>query len=161
MRIFLVTFCAAALGATLALAAPAGAKPPGAPRADRGEDRDKPDKENTGKDDKDKGDKGKNDPAEVDREPSAEQKEYRRGVFERREKAIVAALRQNGPLNDAERDAIRAHWRHVTRLLRIREVAESLKDDVTVKRADALIAHAEQVCDGKLAKLAAQTGGAK
>ena len=87
----------------------------------------------------------------------------RKQIWERREKAIEAKVHKSGKrLTDEERDAIKKHWHNVSRLMRIRELAQEDKNDAAVKRTDAALEREEKSIDAKLEKLNAKTtGGAK
>ena len=92
----------------------------------------------------------------------------RRELVRQRREAIEAAVKKNGkPLTQAQRQAIGMHWRHIMRLLRIREIAEDAKDSATMTRVDGLIARATKHFDDKFSKLTSDApagavdGGAK
>jgi hypothetical protein len=179
MRPFLLTVVALSLVSSLALADPDRGKP-GEP-AGRGEKKDdkKEDKKEDKKDDKanaaaasakmaedddDEGpmpasDAGK--PVVGRRTPA--QIALRKQIWERREKAIEAKVHKSGKhLTDEERNAIKKHWHNVSRLMRIRELAQEDKNDAAVKRADVALEREEKSIDAKLEKLNAKTtGGAK
>ncbi len=94
---------------------------------------------------------------------SAAQIAFRKEVWERREKAVEAKVHHGGKhITEEEREAIRKHWLNVSRLMRIREMAQEDKADAIVKRADAALEKEEKSIDSKLEKLASKgTGGAK
>lgn len=84
---------------------------------------------------------------------------WRKDVWERREKNIEERVHKHGKkLTDAEKDMIKKHWFTVSRLMRIRELAQDAKDDATVKRVDAALAKVEKNFDEKIEKA---EGGAK
>ena len=91
----------------------------------------------------------------------------RQAIVSERRAAIETAVHKNGKtLTPAERQAIGVHWRHVMRLLRIREIAEEAKDTATVTRVDALLDRASKHFEAKIAKLndeapPSAAGGAK
>jgi hypothetical protein len=175
MRPFLLTVVALSLVSSLALADPDRGKP-GEPAA-RGEKKEakkeekKEEKANAAAaaakmadDDDDEGpmpasDAGK--PVAGRRTPA--QIALRKQIWERREKAIEAKVHKSGKhLTDEERDAIKKHWHNVSRLMRIRELAQEDKNDAAVKRADVALEREEKSIDAKLEKLNAKTsGGAK
>ena len=87
------------------------------------------------------------------------QMNFRKELWERREKAIEAKAHKGGKrLTEEERDAIKKHWHHVSRLMRIRELAQEDKADAIVKRADAALEKEEKAFDAKLEKLNAKAG---
>jgi hypothetical protein len=175
MRPFLLTVVALSLVSSLALADPDRGKP-GEPAA-RGEKKEakkeekKEEKANAAAaaakmadDDDDEGpmpasDAGK--PVAGRRTPA--QIALRKQIWERREKAIEAKVHKSGKhLTDEERDAIKKHWHNVSRLMRIRELAQEDKNDAAVKRVDVALEREEKSIDAKLEKLNAKTpGGAK
>jgi hypothetical protein len=84
---------------------------------------------------------------------------WRKDVWQRREKEIDDRVHKHGKkLTDAEKDMIKKHWLTVSRLMRIRELAQDAKDDATVKRVDAALAKVEKGFDEKIEKA---EGGAK
>lgn len=178
---------ALALGVSAAVVTPVGAKPgePGGPgrdddsdkrdhaRRDRDKDHDKDDKEHDDAD-RDSGRRGRHGRSDDDRDsgrdkgderPGLEAKEFRRGLFERRERAIVDALnRDRKALTDETREAIRVHWRHLARLVRIRELAAVAKEDAFVARVERDIDREEKSFNARLEKLhgqAPEAGGAR
>jgi hypothetical protein len=188
------TVAAVALGASVAVVMPAGARPgdPGAPaqdenkheaRHDHDRDHDKGDRDHDdmdrdarhhgphGKSDDDRDadkDKDKDKDRDTDRKEdrsAADAKEFRRGLFERRERAIVESLnRDRKALTDEARDAIGRHWRHLTRLLRIRELAAAAKEDDVVHRVEQDIAREEKAFTARLERVrgqAPEAGGAR
>lgn len=180
-------FVAFALGVSAAVVTPVGAKPgePGAPghdegkdkrdpaRRDRDKDHDRDDKEHDDedKDSKRRGMHGRSDDDidagrdKDDDKSAAEAKEFGRGLFGRRERAIVDALnRDRRALTDEGREAIRRHWRHLARLLRIRELAAAAKEDAFVARVERDIEREEKTFNARLEKLrgpAPEAGGAR
>src|SRR5262249_9073475 len=110
-------------------------------------------------DDRPRGDGGK---AVAGRRTPA-QLAFRKGVWERREKDIEIKVHKDGKrITDEEREAIRAHWLRLARLMRIRELAQQEKEEAIVKRADAALAREEKSLDAKLEKLVVKAqGGAK
>jgi hypothetical protein len=167
---------------------PAGARPgdPGAPaqdenkhdaRRDHDKDHDKGDRDHDDmdRDSRHHGSHGKSDDdreADKDRDTdrkedrsAADAKEFRRGLFERRERAIVESLnRDRKALTDEARDAIGRHWRHLTRLLRIRELAAAAKEDDVVHRVEQDIAREEKAFTARLERVrgqAPEAGGAR
>lgn len=172
MRRFLLTFVAVSLVSSLAFADPDRGKP-GGPAAHGEKKEDKKDEKKDDKagvaagtakaaaDDDDEGpmpaaDAGK--PVAGRRTPA--QLELRKQIWERREKAIDAKVHKGGKrLTDGERDAIKKHWHNVSRLMRIRELAQEDKNDAAVKRADVALEREEKSIDAKLEKLSAKTAG--
>ncbi len=88
---------------------------------------------------------------------------FRQELWKRREQAIEAKVHKGGRrLTEEEREAVKAHWLRVSRLMRIRELAQEDKADAIVKRADAALAREEKKMDTKLDKITAKaTGGVK
>ena len=87
------------------------------------------------------------------------QMNFRKEVWERREKAIEGKVHKGGKhLTEEEREAIRKHYLNVSRLMRIRELAQEDKADAIVKRADAALEKEEKGFDAKLEKLNAKAG---
>lgn len=87
---------------------------------------------------------------------------FRKDVWERREKAIEQRVHRGGKkMSEAEKEAVKRHWLNVGRLLRIRELAQEDKNDAIVKRVDALLEKMEKHFDAKLEKLEKADGGAK
>lgn len=88
---------------------------------------------------------------------------FRKAIWERREKALEAKVHKGGKkLTNEEREAIKAHWLRVARLMRIRELAQEDKNDAAVKRADVALEREEKNAEARLDKLNAKTpGGAK
>ncbi|WP_394831434.1 hypothetical protein LVJ94_33470 [Pendulispora rubella] len=87
---------------------------------------------------------------------------FRKGLWERRQKAIEALVHKAGKhLTDEERDLIRQHWVRLGMLMRIRELAQEAHDDAVIKRVDAAIEREEKRSEAKLEKLSAKAGGAK
>jgi hypothetical protein len=83
----------------------------------------------------------------------------RKAIWERREKAIESKVHKGGKrLTEEEREAIRKHYLNVSRLMRIRELAQEDKADAIVKRADAALEKEEKGFDAKLEKLNAKAG---
>jgi hypothetical protein len=82
---------------------------------------------------------------------------FRNLTIAARQKAIADAVGA-GAATQAQRQEIGLHWRHIMRLLRIRELAEKDKADAIVKRVDALLARAQAKFTAKMAKIG---GGAK
>jgi hypothetical protein len=133
------------------------------------------------KDDDDHDDKGKRDDRDRDRDrredkqkvekddddrPTPGQEQFRRGLLERRQKAIAEEVgRGHKTLTEEEREAISGHWHRMLRLLRIRLLAEKARDDAAVKRVDALLDRIDKALDTKLDKLnaaaPAAAGGAQ
>ena len=84
------------------------------------------------------------------------QSTFRKNLITQREKAVNDAVGAH-PASQGQRQEIGLHWRHVMRLLRIRELAEQDKNDAAVKKVDALLTRAETKFTEKMTKL----GGAK
>jgi hypothetical protein len=83
----------------------------------------------------------------------------RKAIWERREKAIESKVHKGGKrLTEEEREAIKKHYLNVSRLMRIRELAQEDKADAVVKRADAALEKEEKGFDAKLEKLNAKAG---
>jgi hypothetical protein len=171
MRRFLFIAVALGLVSTPAFADPDRGKP--GERAGHGEKKDEKKDEKAGvagatakaaDDDDDEGpmpasDAGK--PVTGRRTPA--QLALRKQIWERREKAVDAKVHKGGKrLTDEERDAIKKHWHNVSRLMRIRELAQEDKNDAAVKRADVALEREEKSFDAKIEKLTAKApGGAK
>ena len=87
----------------------------------------------------------------------------RQEIWKRREQAIEAKVHKGGKrLTEEEREVIKTHWLRVSRLMRIRELAQEDKADAIMKRADAALAREEKNMDTKLDKMTAKAaGGAK
>ncbi len=71
------------------------------------------------------------------------------------------ALRVHRKLTFGERRAMGVHWRHVMRLERIRELAETAKDTATIAKVDALLAREEKRVTDRLAETETAEGGAR
>jgi len=179
------TIVALALGVSAAVVTPVGAKPgePGAPghdddrrehpRRDRDKDHDKDDKgrDDADNDPKHRGMHGRPDDDrdagrdKDDEKAASEAKDFRRGLFERRERAIVDALnRDRRALTGEVNEAIRRHWRHLARLLRIREMALAAKEAAIVERVQRDIDREDKAFSDRLEKLrgqVAEAGGAR
>lgn len=178
---------ALALGVSAAAVTPVGAKPgePGGSdrdddgdrrdhaRRDHDKDHDKDDKEHDDAD-RDSGRRSRHGKSDDERDGGKdkgderlglEAREFRRGLFERRERAIVDAFnRDRKALTDETREAIRLHWRHLARLVRIRELAAAAKEDAFVARVDRDIDREEKAFNARLEKLhgqAPEAGGAR
>ncbi len=165
------------VGLSMAVAAPSGAKPgePGEPSHGEGkgehERRDR-DRDDRGRGDKERdGGKGEHPRGDDDRDGAkdsdkddeksiVERREFRRGLFERREKAIVEELnRDRREMTEEVQAAIRLHWRHLARLLRIHELALAAKEDAFVKRAEADIDREEKAFTARLERLHTKADG--
>jgi hypothetical protein len=97
--------------------------------------------------------------AAVKRTP--EQNAFRQALLDKKHKLVSEIVHRNGKhTTKAEHNAVRTYWRHVTRLLRVRELAQEAKDDASVKRVDALLAKAEKNITTKLEKMNAEAPAA-
>ncbi|WP_394842088.1 hypothetical protein LZC95_34050 [Pendulispora brunnea] len=170
MRSFRLAILGVMLATSMAFAQPEkgkGAPPPGhvGPGKHEKEDKGPPNKgeptsaKNADDDeDDDIADGGK--PGDHRRTPA--QLTFRRGLWERRQKAIEALVHKGGKhLTDDERDLIRQHWLRLGMLMRIRELAQEAHDDAVIKRVDAAIEREEKRSEAKLEKLSAKVGGTK
>lgn len=82
-------------------------------------------------------------PVVVDR--TAAQTAHRDQVVAKEKALVEGAIHASGQrLTARERQEIGMHWRHVMRLLRIRDLAEDDKDTATVTRVDAVLDRAEK-----------------
>ncbi len=82
-----------------------------------------------------------------------EQEAFRKDLLDKKHKLVADIVHANGKrATKAEHNTVRRYWRHVTRLLRIRELAQDAKDDATVKKVDALLERAEANFTVKLKK---------
>jgi hypothetical protein len=169
------------VGFSVAIATPSGAKPgePGEPAHGEGKgeherrdhDRDDPRHGEKSKDDGGKREHGRSDDDRDaakggdDEKSAAERREFQHGLYERREKAIVEQLnRDRKEMTDDVREAIRLHWRHLARLVRIRELAIAAKEDAFIKRVESDIEREEKAFTTHLEKLrgkGAAEGGAR
>lgn len=167
-----------AVGFSVAIATPSGAKPgePGEPAHGEGKgeherrDREREHGEKS-KDDGGRGERGRPDDdrdAARDRDDeksAAEHREFRRGLYERREKAIVEELnRDRKEMTEDVRELIRLHWRHLARLVRIRELAIAAKEEAFTKRVESDIEREEKAFTARFEKLGAKgaaEGGAR
>jgi hypothetical protein len=112
---------------------------------DHGDKGDKGDKDDHGDDDVDERDDAP-DAAPVMPPPglTSEQTDFRGKLVSREHDAVGAFARRNGKhISMEDRQAIGVHWRHVMRLLRIREIAQAQKDTATVAKCDDLLAKAD------------------
>jgi hypothetical protein len=83
-----------------------------------------------------------------------EQTAMRQAIVDKRTKAIGDIVHAGGkPVTASERQAIGLHWRHVMRLLRIRELAEADGDKAILTRVDAVLARESTKFDAKLTRL--------
>lgn len=96
----------------------------------------------------------------ADPQRTAAQAEFRQKLVER-EHALIKELASHPgkKVSMGERQLIGVHWRHVMRLLRIRELADRAKDAAALKRVDALLAKADARLRTKIANV--EAGGAK
>ncbi len=98
----------------------------------------------------------------IDPQRTPAQVEFRQKLLER-EHALVKEL-TNHPgrsVTRVDRQQIGVHWRHVMRLLRIRELAERAKDAAAMKRVDELIEREDKKFRARLLGADAGTGGSK
>jgi hypothetical protein len=115
-------------------------------RGDHGDKGDKGDKDDRDDDERDDRDDAP-DAAPVPPPPglTPEQTDFRGKLVSREHDAVDAFARRNGKhISTEDRQTIRAHWRHVMRLLRIREVAQAEKDTATIAKCDDLLAKADR-----------------
>jgi len=83
-----------------------------------------------------------------------EQRSFRKVLWEHEEKEIEERVHKDGKrITDEEREIIKAHWRRVARLMRIRELAQQDKEEAIVKRVDAALERTEKGDRAKLETL--------
>jgi hypothetical protein len=98
-------------------------------------------------------------PLQATRTP--EQTAIRQAIVDKRMKSIGDIVHAGGrPITQGERQAIGLHWRHVMRLLRIRELADADGDKAILARVDAVLARESTKFDAKLTHLHNEPAGA-
>ncbi|MGH7438941.1 MAG: hypothetical protein ACRENE_24910 [Polyangiaceae bacterium] len=179
MRAKMLCTIALALAVSALVAVPSSAKPgdPGSHAEDNGDhgkhDHDKHDQDKGHDDDHrdarvhdDHDRDGKAKEGDDDEKSAGERREFRRGLFERREKDIVDRLNHDRTVvSDEVKESIRVHWRHLARLVRIRELALAAKEDTLAKHVDQVIDREDKAFTARLDKLrekaSAADGGAR
>lgn len=121
------------------------------------------DKKDDAKKDDEDDDDGPADGGKASGRRTPAQLNFRKEVWERREKAIEQRVHKGGKkMTEAEREAVKKHWLTIGRGLRIRGLAQEDKNDAAVKRVDALLEKKEKSFDAFLDKVEAKAdGGAK
>jgi len=178
MRLKTLSTIVIALGLSAFVAMPSIAKPgdPGEHAEDKGDhgkhdhekgDHDKHDKDKDHDDDHREGrghdheGKGK-DGGDDDEKSASERREFRRGLFERREKDLVDRLNHDRiSVSDEVRESVRVHWRRLARLARIRELALVAKEDALAKHVEEVIEREDKAFSAKLDKLRDKAGAAE
>jgi hypothetical protein len=89
------------------------------------------------------------------------QTEFRQKLVDREHTMVHDLARGNGRhISTEDREMIGMHWRHVMRLLRIRELAAAANDAASVTKCDDLLVKADKWIHAKLTRTPAG-GGAK
>jgi hypothetical protein len=132
---------------------------------DHGDKGDKGDKDDHGDDDADDRDDAPDAaPVPPPLGLTPEQTDFRGKLVSREHDAVGVFARRHGMhISPADLQAIRAHWRHVMRLLRIREIAQAQKDTATVAKCDELLAKADRwlLAHDPIMATAGDAGGGK
>jgi hypothetical protein len=178
MRLKTLSTIALALGVSSLVAMPSIAKPgePGEHAEEHGDhgkhdhekgDHDKHDKDRDhdddhrdgrGHDHEGKG-KDKDGGDDDDQKSASEWREFRRGLFERREKDLVDRLNHDRiSVSDEVRESVRVHWRRLARLARIRELALAAKEDALAKHVEEVIEREDKAFSTKLDKIRDKAG---
>jgi hypothetical protein len=108
-------------------------------------------------DDDDEDEKGGNAAPEIPRTP--EQTDYRNKLLDKEHEIVRDAAKAHGRhIAMEDREQIGMHWRHVMRLLRIRELAQEDKDAALVAKCDELLEKADKRFRDRMAKAGGAAG---